>query len=333
MSKPLQRALCEVIPAAAVVTTQQQFVDAPRDARTISFIDGPALASLDRLAVELGARAQRAPTPEWRKLLAAVSLGPVIAVCEETISTALGWLPAHPWLSHVLSSDLLGHPMAKQHLEHVLEPLTAGGQPRLLDWLKPTGVGRRIRLTHASKRNERLGKMADYFAGQGVSTDSITRLRESAEELLTNAFYNAPVAAAGAEVKRISRSHDVALPEDSACDMAYGVRDGLAVVRVRDPFGSLSRDRLVEVLTRGPTGGTGLTRVFERSPIVAVSVVRNGQTEVLVGVPEVKRGKPYPWAFHWFFKDGPRRGVWKLIDENTGNQSITGSITLTMLPE
>ena len=333
MSNPLARALSELLPAANIVSSQQRFVDAPRDAKTVSFIDGAALASLDQLALELGSRAQRAPTPEWRKLLAAVSLGPVIAVCEEPMSTGFGWLPAHPWLSHMIGADLLTHPMAKLHLAHVLETLAIGGQPRLLDWLKPSGVGRRIRLTHASKRGERLNKMADYFSSQGVDGNSIARLREASEELLTNAFYNAPVAAAGAEVKRISRTHDVALPEDCACDMAYGTRDGLVVVRVRDPFGSLSRDRLVEVLTRGPAEGSGLTRVFQLTPIVAVSVVKNGQTEVLVGIAQAHGAHPPPWAFHLFFRDGPKRGVWKLIDENTGSQSTTGSITLTMMPE
>ena len=55
---------------------------------------------------------------------------------------------------------------------------------------------------------------------------------------------------AGALKQPISRTQDVSLSDDSACDMVYGCRDDLAVVRVRDPFGSLSRSRLVEVLTR-----------------------------------------------------------------------------------
>src|SRR5262249_45716732 len=122
-------------------------------------------------------------------------------------------------------------------------------KPRLLDWLGPTANGRRIRLTHASSRAARIEKMSDFFDANGVGSRTLQLLRDAAEELLTNAFYDAPVAA-GRLKKPVSRTQDISLPDDSACDLAYACRDDLAIVRVRDPFGSLSRRRLVEVLSR-----------------------------------------------------------------------------------
>src|SRR5438874_2343071 len=82
-------------------------------------------------------------------------------------------------------------------------------------------AGRRIRLTHSGKREARLEKMSEFFDSQGISSRTIQQLKDAAEELLTNAFYDAPVAA-GAFRRAVPRTQEIALPDDSACDLAYG---------------------------------------------------------------------------------------------------------------
>lgn len=331
LSKPIERLLADRLSSAiTVVSSAREFIDAQRDARTVSFLDGTTLAALDKLAQELGA--SHDGSSSWRQLLAAVSLGPVIAICEEPFTTATGWLAPHPWLCHVLSASLLALPMGKEHLQHLMQVCAAGIQPRLMDWLGSEGSGRRVRMTHAKKRTERLDKMSDFFGSHGVAKDDVARLREAASELLTNAFYDAPVAA-GVESKPIDPSYDVALPEDCACDLAYGTRPDLAVVRVRDPFGSLTRERLVEALARPQ--GHGLQRVFSLASLATVSVIGNRQTEVFFAVAKGGRGAERPYAFDVFFKGGAKRQIWKLVDEDTGSVGLTGgtSVTLTMMPE
>jgi hypothetical protein len=343
MSKPLSRAISGLLaPGTTIVTSAAAFLDAQRDAKTVSFLDSSTLANLDRLATDLGAPTdQLLPPPAWRKLLAAVSIGPVVVVCNEPLATAIGWLPSHPWLSHVLNADMLEHSMAKRHLANVMATVV-GGQPRLADWVG--GTGRRVRLTHASKSAERLGKMGEYFGLKGFGSPAIERLRAAAHELLTNAFYDAPVAAG--VTQPIARTHDVALPHDCACDLVYGSDNDLAAVRVRDPFGSLSRARLVEVLTRCARtetpveldetmggAGLGLWRVLSTVSLVAISVINNRQTEVLIGIPKQDSPKKHPFAFHLFFKDGAQRRTWKLLSEDTGDPSDTSSVTMTVGPD
>jgi hypothetical protein len=308
-----------------IVDSPQAWLAAPRDAQTISFVDGSTLASLDQLA-----SASAAGPP-----------GRVIAICEDPLQSAIGWLPTRPWLSHVVSAGTLQTPIAAEHLRNVMRTLASSDQPRLLDWIGSTVNGRRVRLAHASRRAERLDRLTAFFDDQGVSSRTVELLRDAAEELLTNAFYDAPVAA-GALAKPISRTQDVSLSDDSACDMVYGCRDDLAVVRVRDPFGSLTRARLIEVLTRCARtdmavevdetmggAGLGLWRIFSAASFLSLAVVRGRYTEFLIGIGKRVATRPRPFAFHLFFKEPsrmPRR--WRLLDTDATEPNINKSVTL-----
>lgn len=318
MTEPLARSLRERLSSeTVVVSSARAFLDAPRDSQTVSFVDNATVA-------ELGTA-----TPP----------GPVITISDDTLQSAVGLLPTHPWLSHVISSGMLQHPLATEHLENVTSSLVKDDKPRLLDWLGPTVTGRRVRLTHASRRVERLERMSDFLDSKGVGSRTIQLLRDAAEELLTNAFYDAPVAA-GALKQPISRTQDVSLPEDAACDMVYGCRDDLAVVRVRDPFGSLTRSRLVEVLTRCARtdmavevdetmggAGLGLWRIFSVASFVGISVVNHRSTEFLVGIGKKAPGAR-PYAFHLFFREGTKRRFWKLMEDHSSKPSVSKSISI-----
>ena len=328
MAEPQVRALRGVLPAElTVVTSARAFLDAPRDGGSVSFLDDSTLLELDRMASESG-------TP-----LDQVVPASVVAICEAGLQASIGWLPTRPWLSHVVSRTMLDHPLATEHLHNVTSTLGSGAQPRLLDWLGPTIAGRRVRLAQASKRVDRLERMSEFFDSRGTGSRTIQMIRDAAEELLTNAFYDAPVSA-GAVQKAISRTQDVSLPDESACDMVYGCRDDLAIVRVRDPFGSLTRKRLVEVLTRCARtdmqvevdetmggAGLGLWRIFSVASFVAISVVANRHTEFLVGIGKRAAGAR-PFAFHLFFRDGGAVRRWKQLDAESMKPTTTNSITI-----
>jgi hypothetical protein len=323
MSEPLSREMLALLPPGAVcVRSAQEFREAKREAKTISFLDGSTLA-------ELGEE---------------IPPSPVVAICDDILQTAIGWLPSHSWLFHVMSTGMLRHPMAAKHIGNVMSTLTNRGKLSLLDWFGPTMAGRRVRLARASRRIDRLERMATFFEAKGIGDRTIQLLRDSAEELLTNAFYDAPVAA-GALDRPISRTQDVSLSDDTACDMVYGCRDDLAIVRVRDPFGSLSRTRLVEVLTRCARtdmgvkvdetmggAGLGLWRIFSISSFVAIAVVNNRYTEFLVGI-STKRvpSLPRPFAFHLFFKEhGSAVRRWRLLDAESSKPTSSKSVTIVM---
>ena len=178
MSEALTRALRPHLSSEpTIVGSAREFVQLPREAQAVAFLDSRALDALELAGDDL-----EPPSP-------------IIAICDEQLQTAVSWLPTRPWLSHVVGVGLLNHPRFKEHLDNVAGTLSGGSQPKLLDWLGGTVAGRRIRLAQASKRFDRLERMCGYFEEQGVGGRTIEQLRDAAEELLTNAFYDAPVAA------------------------------------------------------------------------------------------------------------------------------------------
>lgn len=337
MSDRLRPVLRDRLMEATYVSSALEFWATRRDQQTVAFVDGTTLSQLGRAAADLGITGD------------AVTPAPTIAICDEPLQTAVGWLGPYPWVSHVVSAAMLQHPLAGEHLGHVITTLTSGSRPRLLDWVGPTVAGRRVRMAHASRRVSRLERMGEFFESRGVSSRTIQQLRDVAEELLTNAFYDAPVSA-GVLSKPISRTQDVSLPDESACDMVYGCRDDLAIVRVRDPFGSLGRVRLTEVLLRCARtdmgvqvdetmggAGLGLWRIFSVATFVAISVVERRYTEFLVGIAKrppgpAARTAARPFAFHLFFREPSRtsRTTWKLLDPDTNSPTLNKSVTLAL---
>ena len=308
------RRISEVFSDAEIVVTKSaaKFLAARRNPQTVSFLDGDLLETF-------------ADAPP----------GPTIVIGGE-LHTIVGWLATRSWIAHVVNEVALQHALGAKHLRNVAASLVSDATPRLLDWVDKGITGRRVKLSQASRRSDRLEKMSEFFAENGVSPRSIQTLRDAAEELLTNAFYDAPVAA-GVVGEAISRTRDVILPEKHACDIAYGCRDELAMVRVRDPFGSLKRKRLVEVLTRCARtdmqvevdetmggAGLGLWRIFSGASLVAMSVIGGRATDVLVAAWK-RTGSARPFACHLYFDESGSRGRKWTIEKDS---SVTTAVTL-----
>jgi hypothetical protein len=319
MSEPHVRRLAELLPGVETVVTGSfsKFRDAKRDDKTVAVVDGEHLGEI-----------VDAPS------------SPTIIVGGDQLPVVVGWLANRPWLAHVVSDTALQHPLAGEHLRNVSQSLVAGKPPRLLDWVDKGITGRRVKLAQASRRGDRLDRMSEFFAENGTSARTVQVLRDAAEELLTNAFYDAPVAA-GVVGEAISRTRDVTLPDDHACDMAYGCRDDVAMVRVRDPFGSLRRKRLIEVLSRCARtdmqvevdetmggAGLGLWRIFSGASLVAISVVAGRATDILVATWK-RAGVARPFACHMYFYETDKHARnWTLSKDST----LTTAVTLLSQP-
>ena len=265
--------------------------------------------------------------------------GPVVVLVESQLADAVGHLGTYPWLNHSISGSLLVHPLAASHILHVLRTCLSRKKPRLLEWVGEDIGGRRIRLVNAGRRFERIERMTEYFEKSGVGERTTEHLRDVAEELLTNAFYDAP-AAAGVFSRPVSREVDLVLPDDCACDLAYGAKQDFAFVRVKDVFGSLSRRRIVEVLGRCARtdmqvqvdesmggAGLGMWRIFSVATFVGISVVKDSHTEIVVGIAKKQAGSSRPFAFHLFFRDGAKRRSW-LFDKDTSQVTVNRSVII-----
>jgi hypothetical protein len=285
-----------------VVSSADQLADATTGEPTIAFLDATTLPHV----------ASHPPT-----VVVAVST-------DDSRKTPISWMQTYPWLAHVLSASLLETDVATDHLVNLIKTFRSP-EPRLLDWMDSAAKGRRTRITHSGRRGERVERMSEFLQANGCEERAVIALRDVADELLTNAFYDAPVVA-GAFKHPIARTVDVLLPSDRACDIAYGCNDALGVVRVRDPFGSLSRRRLIEVLASGEPHG--LSRVLGAATVVGISVVSGRHTEILVGVANKREAAARPFGVHLFFKDSERARTWRFVDEDLSQASLNKSVTI-----
>jgi hypothetical protein len=297
-----------------------------------------AVASVDELT-----RERKGSTVAILDARALESLGtqrppmPVVLVWDDELPAAIACLGAHPWLAHVLHASTLEQSLAADHLRKLLRTIVAEDPPRLLDWIPASFTARRVQLAQASSRAARLERMSEFYASHGTHERTISVITDVTEELLTNAFYDAPVAA-GIVRDAIPRTLDVRLPDNHPCDLVYGCGDDLAIVHVGDPFGALSRQRVVDTLVRcartdgqvdvdesGGGAGLGLWRIVSQASFVAISVVEHRATEILVGAWK-RRAKARPFGFHWFFaRDAQRSPTWS-VDDASDRRSVTLAI-------
>ncbi len=272
--------LCSVLPRPWItVVSSGEVLEVARMHRVIVFCDLEKLGELGDLGLTT----------------------PIVAIVDQPIasrsvlSVMIERFELTPWLSHAITLSLLVSPLAESHLFSILQ----GSVPSLASPTPINGVGRLALLATASKRATRIERMHDFFERQGIPDRTLAALDQVAEELVMNALYNAP-AEAGYFDRPVSRSEDVDLAPERACEISYGIERECAFVRVRDSFGSLSRSRLSKVLGRcnrggaldESRGGLGLWRILSAASTVAITVVPNKLTDIVVRIIPSESGKP-----------------------------------------
>ncbi|MDX2093472.1 MAG: hypothetical protein SFX73_36850 [Kofleriaceae bacterium] len=216
---------------------------------------------------------------------------PIIGVMDtamDALDRSVQWMDAFPWVSHLVVTTLLETPSAADYLATLLQRLPQAPSTDL----GVTGVGRVALLARASRRGARLDRMREFFAKHGLSQRALATINDVAEELMTNGLYDAPMEG-GYFKQAVPRTEDVELPEDRACEISYGVERDDVFVRLRDTFGSLSRERLLGVLSRCNAtsvpldesrggAGLGMWRVFSAASTINIAVLPGRLTDIRV---------------------------------------------------
>lgn len=264
---------------------------------------------------------------------------PIVGITiDDTLSGTVRSLTAFPWLSHLVTGAMVSTPFARSHLAMLLERLQHGPEFHVVG---DAGTGRVALLTSSVRRDDRFERMREFFATHGASAKTIAASSDVAEELVTNALYDAPLEA-GYFASAVPRTQDVELPPEHACEISYGVENGSVFVRIRDPFGALTRSRMLGVLNRCNStnvsldesrggAGLGLWRVFSAATAISITVIPGRLTDILVRI-ENKKGRPVKQthAVHLFFPEprDPLDGVFSRFaadhDSDLMDESFTG---------
>jgi hypothetical protein len=213
---------------------------------------------------------------------------PVVAVGDPTLPDLVDLLTRRPWLNHLISPKQFqtgAFPAALWQL--------AGRKLTPASFLGDGFQGRRATLRESERRSERVEAIVECARAAGATSRSSERVADLAEELLSNALYNAPAERTG---KPVDRSVKVVLPKGEGCSVTYGASGPLFIVRVKDRCGSLRRERLVEVLRRCAAqnavsidrsrggAGLGMWRIFSQSSLIVIQVKPGQYTDFIAGV-------------------------------------------------
>jgi len=180
----------------------------------------------------------------------------------------------------------------------------------------------RIDIRDSREKHAYIAEVTDFARRLGLGERTSSLIETIADELITNAIYNAPRDAAGRpKYALLPRRQSVTLEPhevgrlDVACDGQW-----LAIAQ-SDPFGSLTQETVVRYLNRclvsrspladaatSSGAGIGLYRVFQSLSKFIVNIDPGRRTEVIALIDlrlTMKKFRQAPKSFHLFVAPGP----------------------------
>jgi hypothetical protein len=207
-------------------------------------------------------------------------------------------------LRHLLAHDAGVDP---KQLQATISKLTSGNLFGTGCYLDSRVERRVLRIRRASEKATVMKECSRFAAAAGVTGRLATEFCTVAEELVTNAIYDAPVDARGASrFADCKRDVEVELEPTEAIEVELADDGARLAVCVTDPFGSLSceqvQDSMARCLRKGadqiaykPGGaGLGLYHSYERLSHLVFNIAERRMTQV-IGVID-RRGTFRDWA-------------------------------------
>lgn len=239
-----------------------------------------------------------------------------VLMTSEDASVYLPIVREYPYLSNIVSRNDVDRSFTLKNIITTISKLVSHdlfGLEKYLNW----GVDVQQYPIRCSRDREKLvDKMKDYFNKLGVRRSIITKCEMTAEELLMNAIYDAPVDADGKSVyNHLPRTVDIELKPDEQGKFKFACDGVLLAISVEDPFGALDRKTILDYLQSCYDGkfgslnqskggaGQGLFQVIESSDLVVINVKPKVKTEVIV-IFNINVGKARgdkTTSFHYFY--------------------------------
>lgn len=161
-----------------------------------------------------------------------------------------------------------------------------------------------FQIAKSEERWKLIEQLGDYARSKPVFETFPDMAKTIASELLTNAFYNAPQDASGRAIQP-NRADQVAFHPPRFVDFSYGDDGTHLWIRVGDPFGTFSREKLLDhlmscasrdqlVVREGVGGaGIGLFMVFRWASELLFVFEPGRETFVMVKLLKTKRMRTF----------------------------------------
>jgi len=183
----------------------------------------------------------------------------------------------------------------------------------------------RIAVRDSRAKLAHVGQVASFAERLGCPARTVALVESIADELITNAIYNAPRDAAGRpKYAGVPRRQSVVLDDGEAAELAFACDGHFLGIALVDPFGALTQDTIVAYLNRclvrpeplaashaSSGAGIGLYRIFQSLSKFVVNVDPGRRTEVIALIDlrlTMKRFRQAPKSFHIFVAESDRPG-------------------------
>lgn len=237
-----------------------------------------------------------------------------VLLTSKDVQGNLGVLEKNRYISQIISRDAEDKNATIRHVLTALGKLLNKdlfGVEKYLTW----GVDIQKRIVSSSRQREQLrDDMLAYFKKMGVRSTILERINTVTEEMLMNAIYDAPMNTQGKSLfNHLTRKEEIQLESHQQSQLCYGSDGVLIAVSVVDPFGSLTKETIVDYLltcyngaagslnTQKGGAGRGLHQIIENADLTIFNVKKGVRCEVicLFNVDGQKR-EAQP-SFHYFF--------------------------------
>jgi hypothetical protein len=231
-------------------------------------------------------------------------------------------LATRPWLRNIIAKN--EDPLEPDELIITAEKLLRGdlfGLQKYLLWgVEPY----RVEIRDSRLKQDYIHEVATYAQTLGCNERVVELVETVADELITNAIYNAPRTKEGEpKYQRRSRREPVELADNEVGHLEFACDGDYIAISQIDPFGALTQDTVVSYLNRclvkGPEqisdasggAGIGLYRVFQSLSKFIINVDPGKRTEVICLLDlrlTMKRFRQSPKSFHIFISDRGKGG-------------------------
>ncbi|HTJ41985.1 MAG TPA: hypothetical protein VL463_07795 [Kofleriaceae bacterium] len=181
----------------------------------------------------------------------------------------------------------------------------------------------KVKISDSREKPDYIQQVASYSQSLGCNERVVELVETIADELVTNAIYNAPRTQDGEpKYQKRSRRDPVVLEDAEAGELQFACDGDYIAVALIDPFGSLTQETVVTYLNRclvkGPEqfsdasggAGIGLYRVFQSLSKFVINIDPGKKTEVISLIDlrlSMKRFRQAAKSFHIFISDSAAR--------------------------
>jgi CRP-like cAMP-binding protein len=241
-----------------------------------------------------------------------------VFMTSNSVYTYFETLGKYPYLSCIVSRNEEDRSFTIKNIRTTVSKLVNGdffGLEKYINW----GVDIKSKtIVGSEQRCNLVSELGEDLKGLGLKSRIIAKCKMVAEELLTNAIYDAPKDKDGNSVYNYqSREQPVELKEHEYGKLRYSYDGIMVAISVEDPFGGFPRSTILDYLEscfKGNPGsvdeakgggGLGLFQIMQNSNLVIFNVKNKVKTEVIALLVADARlsGKFGGHSFQYFYQD------------------------------